>query len=258
MTTTTHINVPAPSTAAGAPDAARWSWGHFTRAAAVVTIASTVVMMGMGRFVGPSLIVLDLVLLAGLWLMRGGRRAGLLLIGLINVVNLVLHAPINAALITTVESPYSFVTGVVQVLGSVGALLGAVAAWRAGATGHSPLSRRLAAAALAVVGAAVVVGGVAYVTRTSEPRGVGDAVIATSGTRVAPQAVQAPAGSVTVHFTNADPVAPRSFDIDELGVHVIVPPRTSRRVTFTAPAGTYEFYDQITFTPATTGSLTAQ
>lgn len=259
MTTTTGIDVPSASTApTGAVDPQAWSWARFTRVAVVATIASTLVMMTMGRFVGPSLIVLDAVLLIGLWRMRRGGRAGFIIVAAINVVNLILHAPINLALISTVESPYSFVTGVVHTLASLAALVGAVAALRVGAEQRSRIARRLVVAGMVVAGAAVVTGGVAYATRTSEPAAPGDAAVVTTGSRVTPQALEEPAGAVTVHVTNNDPVAPRSFDIDELDVHVIVPPRTSRRVTFEAPAGTYEYYDQITFTEATSGTLTVR
>jgi len=59
----------------------------------------------------------------------------------------------------------------------------------------------------------------------------------------------------TLVIRNDDTVFPRSFDVDGLGVHVVVPPSTSRRVTVDGEPGSYPFYDAITMTDATSGTV---
>ena len=47
--------------------------------------------------------------------------------------------------------------------------------------------------------------------------------------------------TVTITLANED-VAPHTFTIDELGVNLVVAPKSTQQITFNAPAGTYHFY----------------
>lgn len=212
-------------------------------------------MMVFGRFIGPSLVVLDLAMLAGLWLMRRRPRAGVVVIALFSLVNLLLHGPITALQLTVPEAPASFVTGLFLALSSLLALVATVGAWR---------DRRLSARAVPTVrrslaGLAVVtlvVTSVLFATRHSDPVQPADLALTTTGTAISQHQLAAPSGEITIAVRNDDPVFPRSFDLDEADVHVLVAPRTTRRVTFTLPAGRYNFYDNATATDATRGTLT--
>ena len=55
---------------------------------------------------------------------------------------------------------------------------------------------------------------------------------------------------------NDDPLYPRSFDIDALDVHVLIPPRTAHRVEL--PHGEHHFYDFVTMTDATSGTISVR
>jgi plastocyanin len=48
-----------------------------------------------------------------------------------------------------------------------------------------------------------------------------------------------------------------TFTIDELGVDLSIPPNSEQRVTFDAPAGSYEFECR-PHTPGMTGTLTVR
>lgn len=69
-----------------------------------------------------------------------------------------------------------------------------------------------------------------------------------------PDLLTAPAGQVGVFIENKDPVR-HTFVIEQLGVEVEVPTSASRRVEFTAPAGTYEIICTVLGHENMTGTL---
>lgn len=69
-----------------------------------------------------------------------------------------------------------------------------------------------------------------------------------------PDLLTAPAGRVGVFIENKDPVR-HTFVIEQLDVEVEVPTSTSRRVEFTAPAGTYEIICTVLGHENMTGTL---
>lgn len=101
---------------------------------------------------------------------------------------------------------------------------------------------------------AVLVGGVLFLTRGSDEVLPGDLQVARertswglftdqAGRIMSPERLSAVPGIVTVAVTNTDPLVGATFDVDELGVHVGIPPGATTRVSFDAPAGRYRFYD---------------
>lgn len=230
------------------------AWRALLRFAALVNLGSAVLMMALGRFVGPSLVVLALAMGTGVWLLRRPGRAAAVVIGLFSLASLLLHGPIMVLQLSLPDSPGSFVTGLGMGLGS---LLGVVCA---GAVlvrmrGSARLSQIVVRATAAVLVSAVVVSLVLFATRTSDTGRPGDLRLATTGQHLSTQRLTASPGVVSIAVRNTDPVFPRSFDIDTLHVHVLVPPRTTRRVSFSAAGGRYRFSDNATATEATTGEL---
>lgn len=229
-------------------------WRHVLVLGAATTLASATGMMALGRFVGPSLVVLDVAMLLGLWLLRRPGRSGVVVLAVFSLANLLLHGPIVAIQVGVPEAPASLVTGIGLGLSSLLVLVGSVPAWgaRLGTPGV------LTGARLAVGGVitvALVIGLASFLTRGQEPAQADDLRVTTSGLAVSPQRLETTAGKVTVALHNADPLFPRSFDVDDLDVHLIVPPRTTRRVRFTAVPGSYRFTDFVTATAATSGRL---
>ena len=218
-------------------------------------MAAATLMMVFGRFVGPSLVVLDLAMLGGLWLMCRRARAGVVVIAVFSLANLLLHGPILVLQLTVPDAPASFVTGLFLPLSSLLALVATVGAWRhrhVSARSVSTVRRSLAGLAALTL----LITGVLFATRHSDVAQPGDLALTTNGTGISQHDLVAPAGLITMAVRNEDPLFPRGFDLDEADVHVLVAPRTTRRVTFTLPAGRYVFYDNATATDATRGTLT--
>jgi uncharacterized cupredoxin-like copper-binding protein len=68
-----------------------------------------------------------------------------------------------------------------------------------------------------------------------------DLVVITDNLAFTERELRVPAGEVVVSVRNRD-LFWHTFAVDELGVNLWVPVRGERSTTFTAPAGTYEFY----------------
>jgi hypothetical protein len=223
------------------------------RSAAVALVVATVLLQVTGRFVGPSLIVLAVVLLVGLALLPRRPRTAAVVIGGITAAGLVLHLGLILTPLTRPELGATFVTTLLTVLASVVVLAAApLVVARRTAVSASRWIVRLALVGLAL---GVLSSSVLYATRLQQPPQPGDLVLVTSGTDVLPDTLAVPAGVVTVAVRNDDPLSARSFDVDELGAHVLVPAATWRRIQFVAPPGRYRFHDEVTSTDATSGDL---
>jgi hypothetical protein len=109
-----------------------------------------------------------------------------------------------------------------------------------------------------LAGVSVIASTTLWLTRGQDSARPGDILLVTDGTRVDRPTLEARSGEISVLLRNDDPLSPRAFDINAFDVHLTVPPSTTRRVTFTAQPGRYDFHDEITFTPATSGSLTVR
>ena len=127
---------------------------------------------------------------------------------------------------------------VVPVALAVSSAAGFVAAvgidrWRGGA-------QAVAVAAIVVFLVAVGVSRLPGVG-SGEAARVGDVKVGAKDVRFTPHDLEAGQGRVTVRMANHD-LFWHTFTIDKLDVDVRVPVGGARRVTFTAPAGTYTFY----------------
>jgi lysylphosphatidylglycerol synthetase-like protein (DUF2156 family) len=223
------------------------------RSATFASVAATLLLQATGRFIGPSLVVLAVVQLVGLALLRRRPRPAAATIGITTAAGLVLHLGLILTPLTRPELGLTFMTTLAAVLANVAVLAAApLVMLSRTAVSASRWTVRLALVGLAL---GVLTGSVLYTTRPQQPPQPGDLVLVTSGTDIYPDALAAPAGVVTVAVRNDDPLSARSFDIDELGVHVLVPAATWRRIQFVAPSGRYRFHDEVTFTDATSGDL---
>jgi hypothetical protein len=223
------------------------------RSATIASVVATMLLQVTGRFIGPSLVILAVVQLVGLALLPRRPRSAAVIIGVITAGGLVLHLGLILTPLTRPELGLTFMTTLVTVLANVAVLTAApLVMTRRTAVRASRWTVRLALIGLAL---GVLTGSVLYTTRPQQPPQSGDLVLVTSGTDVHPDALSARAGVVTVAVRNDDPLSARSFDINQLGVHVLVPAATWRRIQFIAPPGRYRFHDEVTFTDATSGDL---
>lgn len=235
------------------PTIENW-WQRSLMVGGITTIGSATLMMALGRFVGPSLIVLAAGTLLGLWLLPRTRRAGLGLLLLLALANLLLHWPIVIMQLSVPEAPASMVTGTGLGLGSVTILVSGIACWH-GREGTARVLRAVRRMTAGVLTIALVVGVTAFWTRASDRPQPTDLRLTNTGLRVSTHTLRSTAATTTVTVRNTDPLFPRSFAIACLDVHVLVPPRTTRRITFRSPPGTYRYTDEATATNATTGRL---
>jgi Cupredoxin-like domain len=231
------------------------SWPALLRVCALVLMAMTVLQMLLGGFVGPSLIVLDVLVAVGVLLLRRRPRAGAAVIGGACLLNLLVHAGLLTYILASPESGPVFAATSLNALASLTAVVAAVPTWRA--TGGRG-ARVLLIAAGTLAGVSVIASTTLWLTRTQDTARQGDLLLVTDGARVDHQSLETRSGQISILVRNDDSLSPRAFDINALNVHLTVPPSTTRRITFTAPPGRYAFHDEITFTPATTGTLTVR
>lgn len=231
------------------------AWTALLRGAALALVATSALLMAIGRFVGPSLIVLipGLGLGLGLFLLRRRPRAGAGVLGFFALANFGFHGAIIAIYARIPEGGIAIVVELAGVLAGVLILVSAVPVCRGRVS--SPRPRALSAGALAILVAGTAACGTLYLSRGQETPQQGDLVIHNSGLKVDRQELTAAPGRLAFAIRNDDPLFVRSFDIDALDIHLLIPPRTWRRATAEAAPGSYRYFDEITYTDRTAGLL---
>lgn len=233
---------------------AGYGWPSLLGASAAVVAATAVAMQAAGRFLGPSFVILAVVCLVGLALLPRRQRGAAWTIGVVNVLSLLLHGPMAAAAVLHPEVLLAAVLSVANTVASILAVGAAVAVLRR-RHAASPVPRRLAVVALVGVGVFTIASVAAYATRHSVAPSVGEAVLVHEGLSVAPTTVELDVQAPSLVVRNTDPLYVRSFDIDALDVHQFIPPRTAVRIMLPSEPATYEFYDFLTLTQATEGTI---
>ena len=235
------------------PNRLNWLW--LLRAAALVLALNAVVTQLAGRFVGPSMVVF--AVLTALCAVMASRRprtfAGILMA--VCLLNLVLHSFVLAILFQGMGVGLVYTLSAIDLVATVLAVSAAVAVLR-GRAGASRGPVVLVVCGALVVLLATVVNFSLYLTRPVIEAQPNEVVLINNGTEVVPDSLVVESSQDGFIFRNDDPIYPRSFDIDELDVHVVVPPQTARRIDL--PPGEYEFYDFVTYTDATSGSIVIQ
>lgn len=234
----------------------RDSWTWLLRVSALVLAANAVITQLAGRFLGPSMVVFAaLTTLCAVLVGRRPRTAAALLTA-VCLLNLVLHGFVFAILGQGLRLGLMYALASVDLVATALALAAAVAVL-GGRRGWSRKPFVLSVAGMLVVLLATVLTFSFYLTRPQAHAQPGEDVLTNDGSRVVPDRLVLDEGSEGEFiFRNDDPLYPRSFDVDELDLHVVVPPRTARRIDL--PAGEYEFYDYVTYTDATSGSIVVE
>jgi Cupredoxin-like domain len=252
----TSTTAPAPPSVRRARFVLPRTWSGLLAVAAGSVAGAAVLSQVAGRFFGPSFAVLAVLTGTGAWLAGRRPRAAAWLVAVACALNLALH---GGMLLLVVREPGQGLAVVLDAVNAVGSVLGIVAAVAVllRRTASGPLPSRLAAAGLAVVGVAAVLTTSLYLARSSVQPADGEAVVRHSGLAVEPSdvVVTADDGSATLVVRNEDWLYPRSFDIDSLDIHEVIPPRTAVRIELPPTPATYSFYDFFTYTPATEGTV---
>jgi hypothetical protein len=231
-----------------------WIW--LLRLAAVTLALSAVLQQLAGRFFGPSLVVVAVVMTAGAVLARTSPRAVAATLGAVALLNLLLHAFMFAILVEGVGMGVVYSLNLLDVLASVLLLAASIPVFRRRHSQGSATPGRSAAAAGVVWVLATALTVSLYLTRDTVEPVTGEPVLTSTGLRVDTDrlVVEAdPTGTGSFIFRNDDPLYPRSFDVDALDLHVVVAPRTSARIEL--PEGEHEFHDFVTMTDATSGTV---
>ena len=205
-----------------------------------VTFIAGMVMIGE---VIPPLVVFAALVLIGAFLARRGGRAGPIMLVIISVAVIALNAPfITLERYLTAYGPAStadFLLGTASTALALGVLIASIGTLRSkGASSRAPraLAMGISVALVALVGVAVV----ARVTYDQPLAASGDVTLVTENSEFAPEAISAASGEVTVFVENADNTL-HTFTIEELGVDLQIPGKSTARVSFDAGAGAYEF-----------------
>jgi plastocyanin len=192
--------------------------------------------LAMGEII-PPLIVFAVLYGVGVWLARRGGKAGPIMLGILSLLMLVFNAPFIVPALKVPASTVDFVMTGLVVLLALANVLAAVASLRAqGGRGARVVGRSLVALMLVVVAVAIV-GRVTYDAPVSQS---GDFKLAAQDYEFTTDVIEADSGEVSVFVDNRD-TALHTFTVEGLDVDLQVPGGTTARVTFDAPAGSYEF-----------------
>ncbi|MGB2940653.1 MAG: cupredoxin domain-containing protein [Candidatus Dormiibacterota bacterium] len=180
------------------------------------------------------------VLVAGAWVTIRPGRVAVVILGLVFANVLYWMVPgmasnlANHASLTSVLAPMALAAA--SALGLVASLV-----WLTRSNRRRAPSR--AATVITVAALVVLLSGTAFAAAngsTATPRGSGDLAISAKNAKFSTSTLSAPAGTVTVDFTNED-LFWHTVTIDQLGVDIRVPVKSQRAATFNAPAGTYSY-----------------
>ena len=201
-----------------------------------VTFIAGMVMIGE---LFPPIVVFAALVLIGAFLARRGGRAGPIMLVIISVAVIALNAPFIIEAVEVPASTADFLLATASTALALGVLIASIGTLRSkGASSRAPraLAMGISVALVALVGVAVV----ARVTYDQPVAASGDVTLVTENSEFAPEAISAASGEVTVFVENADNTL-HTFTIEELGVDLQIPGKSTARVSFDAGAGAYEF-----------------
>ena len=149
------------------------------------------------------------------------------------------------------ESALAFVPALLPELARLTVIFAAVGALRRWDTN---LARRVVAVSVGVFVVLALVSVGLSVAQDDDVAQNGDLLVEGKDILWMPDLLTAPAGQVGVFIENRDPVR-HTFVIEQLGVEVELPTSASRRVEFSAPAGTYQIICTVPGHENMTGTL---
>lgn len=235
------------------PDVEHEAWRHLLFWVGVAELVVAGAMLVVAGTLYPPVAVFVPALVVALGLLVRPGRTGPVTVGVVSLAFLVANLRL---VVGDLAHPDTFATFFPAAIGLVAALVGVVA--MAGFLRQAPVRAvgRIGVVASTLVLVALFVGLLATFSVEDDLPQEGDLAVVADGDRWAPDTLTAREdGEVAVYVTNAD-LRHHTFTIDELDVSVELPADTSRRVTFTAPAGEYQFRSTVPGQEDMTGTLT--
>ncbi|HEX6256527.1 MAG TPA: cupredoxin domain-containing protein [Euzebyales bacterium] len=237
----------------------RVGWLSLLVAAGWATIASFVIAMIIAGSIEAFFLAMAVPIVVGLLVVWRWRRAGIVVLGVVLLAELLSSAPFLADALAHPETPGDFLPLTLFAVATLVGGVAAVPAFREARNPGRPTTRSamlVAVAAVVILVAATAVSIIAAGRVDSVTAQPGDIELTTADFRFDAPSVTAGAGTVAVTVTNDDATR-HTFTVDELGVDLNVPPGTTQRVTFPADPGTYRFYC-IPHAPDMAGELTVR
>lgn len=226
----------------------RSSASRLVVSASLVAVAADHALMGVVGEIIPPLLVLGAITVAAAALAARRPAAGAATLGVIAIVALIGSAPFLANDLTTPTDPIAFVWAVLSGGGRLAVLIGAALALLR----RDALARPVALAALAVLVLAVGGSLIARATVATDSPAPGDVEVVAAGFAY-PSTVTVPAGGA-LYVENRDLVH-HDLAVEGTDLHVLVEPRTAKRVGIDLPAGAYTFLCTVPGHEAMVGTL---
>lgn len=231
------------------------SWRGLLFRSTFATLVVIVLVTLISREVIPPLLVAFVLLTGGLfWLRRSGRRGPTIFVLVVSLLLLLTSLPFALPAFVHPESAFDFFSHTAMTVALLLAIASAIALLRKRSE-PSGTPRRAALAGLALVVLSGVVGAAAAAMTENDAAAAGDLTLGAKSIEWTAEALTAKAGTVGILVTNADATR-HDFTIkhDSLKVSDDLPASKKRRVTFEAPAGSYEYI--CTLHPNMKGTLT--
>jgi plastocyanin len=228
------------------------SWVTVLAATTAIVAVVDLAFFAVIREVIPPLAVGAVLTGLGIWLLGRRRRAGIAVLGVTSIVNLLGGLGFAVAHLGHPDSGVDWSHSVIGTLGRLVAIGAAVAAWR-GAS--DAVARRTGVIALGSLGLVVVVALVATVATTGDEAEPGDVAVVLDQASF-PDPLELDAGSVA--FVDNRDLIRHTFTVAGTDLDVDVPARQAVRVPIELDAGTYELVCEIPGHESMTATLTVR
>jgi plastocyanin len=220
---------------------AEFGWGNLARLSVfAVTLAAAVTMVVIIETIDPFLTGTVVLMLASLWLIRRGGRAGPIMLLISTVLFLGFGGFFFVLAFSVPQSSLELMVNSIFLVAGLLALLSGIGMIR---NPDDPPSRQ--ARIFAVAGSAALFGLFAWavavkLTYDEPPVGSGDAQMAAEDKLFTKETLTVPAGHISIVIDNRD-FGIHTFTVDELDVDEPLPGSVATEVEFQAEPGTYEF-----------------
>jgi plastocyanin len=224
-------------------------WTRLLVWTSVVTAVVDLAAPALAGAVIPPLAVGAALTVVGLLVVRRRPFAGVVTLGVVNLLLVVSSAPFAAPNLLHPDSPLSFSHASISLLGRTIAVVAAVGAWRRVPQGAA---RKLTIAAAGLLGITAMVAISATIQTGGEARAPGDVPVRVANAAF-PAEVRVSQGG-TLLFENRDLVR-HTFTVEGTGVSRELPERSTVRIGVELEPGTYRFHCEVPGHESMTGQL---
>lgn len=231
MTTTTQT---PGSERSSAPEVSARQWVRLLVWLSVVTAVVDIAVPALWGVVIPPLAVGAGLTVVGLVLLRWARRAGVVTLGVVNLLLVLSSAPFAAPGLAHPESPITFFHAIIHLGGHALAVAAAVAAWRYASDSGA---RRFGIVVMALLAVTAVTSGVAVVLTPGVTAQPGDVVVTVRDFAFPDEVRVASGGHLLVE--NTEPVR-HTFTVEGTDLSEELPERRNVRFAVDLPPGSYQ------------------